>query len=342
MWRVLLDLLAAARRPLVVVDFETAGLGGKPPVEFAVLIWAPWREPEMDATTVSVRGQVPPGLTYACVQRLDPGMPIDHGATAVHKIRDEDVRGVPGVPMWNDLEVRMFFQGLASGDAAENEGPAIWCGHNAQGADLAWGRKWGYFPPAELDAVDTMRLVRRLQKEMPFPMFMEAVDPVGDETDVYIPAIAYGLDTFASSLDGAHVGLLGKRPENAHGALADCCSTSRVLARALNLWGPLWPPRRQDVPASANLSALLAALDAPPPGDVSWDGWLGPDETKVAGTGWVWRKGKHRGASAEADPSYRSWVMGLPRSPTGGDGEAWCSQHTADILQGLRPMAVAR
>lgn len=26
MWSVLLDLLAAARRPLVVVDFETAGL----------------------------------------------------------------------------------------------------------------------------------------------------------------------------------------------------------------------------------------------------------------------------------------------------------------------------
>ena len=342
MWRVLLDLLAAARRPLVVVDFETAGLGGKPPVEFAVLIWAPWREPEMDATTVSVRSQVPPGLTYACVQRIDPGMPIDPGATVVHKIRDEDVRGVPGVPMWNDLEVRMFFQGLASGDAAENEGPAIWCGHNAQGADLAWGRKWGYFPPAELDAVDTMRLVRRLQKEMPHPLAVDCLTPVcaGDpEATGAASCIFHGLDAYASSLIGSCVALMGERPSESHGALADCVSAVRVLCRILDLWSPLWPPRRQDVPASANLSALLAALDAPPPGDVSWDGWLGPDETKVAGTGWVWRKGKFKGQPAHAD----RYILDLPRMPTGEECKTWwCSQHTADILQGLRPMAAAR
>lgn len=333
MWRVLLDLLASVRRPLVVVDFETAGLGGKPPVEFAVLVWAPWRPAEDDETTRRCRVLVPPGLTYACVQRVDPGMPIDPGATAVHRIRDADVRGVAGVPMWNDLEVVGFFQSLAQGDAAENEGPAVLVGHNAQEADLAWGRWWKYFPQTEPDAIDTMRMHRRLAKEMPHPLAVDIVEQVGGATGV--PCIGWGLDAFASSLAGSHVALTGVRPEEAHGALADSCATARVLARMLDLWSPLWPTRRQDVPASANLSALLAGLDAPPPGQVGWDGWLAPDESKVPGTGFVWRRGKHKGRPADCDHGYRQWVLDRPRLPT-HDGEQWCSQHTADILGAAR------
>ena len=55
MWRRVLDLITRTRRPLVFFDFETAGLSGAPPVEFAALVWAPWCEPEMDALSVRAR-----------------------------------------------------------------------------------------------------------------------------------------------------------------------------------------------------------------------------------------------------------------------------------------------
>lgn len=324
MWRRLLDLLTAARRPLVVVDFETAGLSGAPPVEYAVLIWAPWREPEQDEETRATRPLVPPGLTYASSQRLHPRRAIDPGAMAVHGIRDEDV----ALCMPYDCEqVRGFFHALAAGDATENEGPAVWCGHNAQGADIAWMRLWGYLPDAEVDAIDTMRIARRLAKEHPFPMSPDLADGLA-------PCVGHGLDAYASSLTGLHVGLLGTRPDGAHGAMADGAATARCLARMLDLWDLLWPPAQKGVSPTAALAAMLAALDAPEPGATSWDGWL-----TATPAGYVWRKGKFRDRPAHRD----DWVLRLPRLPTGIDGESWwCSQQTADILAGLRPMAAVR
>ena len=332
MWRHLLNLLRDARRPLVVLDFETAGLGGAPPVEFAVLVWSPWEEPQDDEETRRVARLVPPGLTYAASMRLDPGQPIDPGATAVHKITDADVRGCQ---RYDDLELRAFFQTYASGEAGDTGcGPAVFCGHNAAEADVPWAQRWGYLPHVPLDVVDTMRIVRRLQKAQPFPLAHDLLTPVsaqdGEATLVYINCDGFGLDAYASSLVGSHVALLGERPEESHGAMADACSTARVLCRLLDLWSPMWPPHRSDLPASANLTALLAALDAPPPGQVSWDGWLAESPTG----GYTWRMGKFRGKPAHRD----DYILKLPRSPTGDDATRWwCSQHTADILQGLRP-----
>lgn len=343
MWRHLLDLLAAARRPLVLVDFETAGLGGAPPVEFAALVYSPWEAPVDDEETRRVAPLAPPGLTYAVQMRLDPLRPIDPGATRVHRIRDEDVRGKAAA--YNDLEVVGFFQGYASGDAADGVGAAVWCGHNAAGADVPWATRWGYLPDAELDVVDTMRVVRRMQREMPFPLAVDCLTPLKLSTHLAVAqCVEDGLDAYASSLVGAHVALCGARSEESHGAMVDCVSTARVLCRLLDLWSPMWPAARQDLPPSANLTALLAALDAPEPGRVSWDGWLAEDDRatpgqRATGPGYVWAKGKFRGQPAHRD----AWVMDLPRRPTGDDAlPYWCSQHTADILQGLRPMAVAR
>jgi DNA polymerase III epsilon subunit-like protein len=347
MWRRLLDLLAATRRPLVFVDFETAGLGGAPPVEFAVLVYSPWETPVDDEETRRVAPLVPPGLTYALQMRLDPLRPIDPGATRVHRIRDDDVCGK--ATAFNDLEIISFFQEYARGSCAppplhpetmdNSVNPAVWCGHNAAGADVPWARRWGYLPDADLDVVDTMRIVRRMQREMPHPLAVDTYTQIRLEHSFAVPQCVHdGLDAYASSLVGAHVALCGDRPAESHGAMADCVSTARVLCRLLDLWSPMWPPGRQDLPASANLSALLAALDAPEPGRVSWDGWLVEDD-KAGRAGFSWAKGKFRGQPAHRD----AWVMDLPRRPTGDDAlPYWCSQHTADVLQGLRPVAVAR
>lgn len=360
MWQYLLNLLRETRRPLVFVDFETSGLGGAPPVEFALLVYAPWEQPQDDDLTRACARVCPPGLSYACERRVNPRRPIDAGAERVHRIADADVKDC--IP-YDDLEIRAFFQGWNAGDSTDSVGPAIWCGHNAAGADVPWARSWGYLPGADLevDIVDTMRIVRRLQKAAAYPLAhdcltdldqakrtaiinVEGVEAIAHGLAAFgVPATSMGLDAFASSLVGAHAALLGGRPAKEHGALADCCSTARVLCRLLDLWSPMWPPGRADLPASANLGSLLAAFDAPPPGQVSWDGWLAEyDGTPVAGApAYVWAKGKHRGKAAGCDPGYRQWVCGLPRAPD-ASGDAWCSQHTADILRSQPAAAVVR
>jgi DNA polymerase III epsilon subunit-like protein len=358
MWSVLLDLLRAARRPLIFVDFETAGLGGKPPVEYAALVYAPWEAQADDAETRRAAAVCPPGLSFAVHQRVDPGVSIDPGATRVHGIKDADVRGLP---RWDSSEIREWFQACARGsatdDLATGEGPAIWCGHNIAGADAPWARKWDYLPDDDVDLIDTMRLCRRLQRDMPHPLAFDALTDLMVTTEGFVHgatmmASVVGLDAFASSLVGFHAAMTGARHE-AHGAMADCEATARAFCRALEAWAPLWPPRRQDLPASANLAAILAALDAPPQGQVSWDGWLAevdsPAPPKAARAGqqalpptgpiYEWAKGKFKGQPAHKD----TYVLNLPRRPTGDDAKSWwCSQHTADILAGLRPMAVSR
>lgn len=340
MWRSFLDLLTACRRPLVFIDFETAGLGGAPPVEFAMLFFAPWDPPSDDEVTRRAAKECPPGLTYAVNVRTNPIQPIDPGATRVHRITDADVRDCQP---YNDLELRVFFQVTALGDDKTGERPAVFVGHNAAEADVPWARRWGYLPPADhpapIDLIDTMRIARRIGRTHPYPLVCDIIPPIGDEQRAHVPAYVVGLDAYASSLVGVHAALTGRR-HDAHGALADCCATARVLARLLELWSSLLPPRRGDLTPDANLGALLAALDAPEPGVVSWDGWLAEAETE--GGGFTWHKGKHRGKPATIDPSYRQWVRSLPRHPTGVDGEAWCSQHTADILASLPALQVAR
>lgn len=338
MWQHLLSLLAAARRPLVVKDFETSGLSGAPPVEFAVLVWAPWEPPQEDVLTAAARMRTPPGLTYATSMRLDPLRPIDPGAQRVHGITDADVRGK--ATRWDDMEVRGFFRGYAEGDppplllgdvteaawrsagspatwpaspaslcncgqrqymtpsgitcanghggetgtpCAEEPriGPAIWCGHNAAASDVPWARRWGYLPEAEVDLIDTIRMARRLAAEHPYPLVVDIIPPVGDDAwtrawgHPLVPCIEDGLDCYAGSLVGVHKAVCGARPEGSHGALADCEATARVLARMLDLWAPLFAtPAADGKPPAEQLAALLAALDAPMPRDVSWDGWL--------------------------------------------------------------------
>lgn len=72
------DLLSL-ERPLVIFDLETTGL-----------------TPGDDRTVeIAYQKIMPDGTVTARTQRLNPGRPIPEDATAVHGIRDEDVRGEP-------------------------------------------------------------------------------------------------------------------------------------------------------------------------------------------------------------------------------------------------------
>ena len=375
MWQKFLDLLAAARRPLVVLDFETAGLGGAPPVEFALAYYAPWSEPADDETTRRARALCPPGLTYAASMRLDPLVPIDPEATAVHGIKDTDVRGK--ARPYNDLEVASLFAGLSVGSVADDEGPAVFVGHNAAEADVPWARRWGYLPSrmtrcgechlhqyktpsgltcprghggadsidATIDVVDTMRVQRRLTKDHPHPLVVDAHGLRGNawmqSEDGPLafrgcPIIGHGLKPYASNLEGLHTALFGDPHDGGHGALADACATIRCLAAVLELWSPLYSVACPGRDQADDLARLLAALDAPPPGQLGWDGWLAPcTPTGKGPVLWGRKARKYVGKPITVDPSYARWVCSLPSEPTGVDGEAWCSPRTREIIEAI-------
>lgn len=335
MWRRLLDLLAAARRPLVVLDFETSGLNGAPPVEYAVAMWAPWQAASDDPTTTAAATRAPPGLTYAATSRLNPGCVIHPAAQRVHGITAADLKDE--LP-YNDLGLQSVFRALAVGDpTAEGgaEGPAIWCGHNAAESDVPWAQLWGYLPqdPAPV-VLDTMRLQRRLVKSHPHPLHPDIADmDIWLPHPTHCPVCIHGLEPYATSLIGLHTALFGDPPTESHGAMADVLSTARCLAAMLELWAPLWPgPVTGEDPAAA-LDALLACLNAPPPGALSWDGWIAVDRDTDTLT-WGGKACKvGEGAPLTADRSYAEWVMSLPSAPTGRNGEAWCSEATRTVLR---------
>ena len=315
-------------------------------VEFAVAYYAPWCDPATDETTRRARDLCPPGLTYAASYRLDPLVPIDPEATAIHGIRDEDVRGK--APPFNEIGgVSSLFRGLAEGSPVDGEGPAVFVGHNAAEADVPWARRWGYLPD-KVDVVDTMRMQRRLTREHSHPLvpdahglasnaWMQSED--GPLAFRGCPIIGHGLKPYASNLEGLHTALFCDPHDGGHGALADLCATARCLAAMLELWSPLYSIACLGHSPADDLTRLLAALDAPPPGQLGWDGWLMMERPAVftVPVRYLWgRKArKHTGNPLHVDPSYARWVCSLPSEPTGVDGEAWCSPKTRAIIGGV-------
>ena len=332
MWRRVLDLLTRTRRPLVFFDFETSGLSGAPPVEFAALVWAPWCEPEMDPLSVRAREAAPPGLWMASAGRLNPGRKIDPGAGRVHGITDADVAKAP---RWDDIEQRAFWRALAEGSG--DELPAIFAGHNVAEADLAWMRTWGYLsadyqPPL----IDTMRFQRHLAHcdGMPMPPVPDAAGLADGPwrrhagTVVHCPAVSHGLRPYATSLEGLTTALFGDPADGGHGAPVDAVTSALCFWAMLDLWAPMFPGIVTGEDPHAALDAFLCVVNAPLPGALGPDGWLTRNALGALG----WARGKHKGRAITCDPGYLRWCRTLPRLPTGVDGESWCSAETAALL----------
>ena len=106
----MLDRLLPLERPLVVLDTEATGTNSR-------------ADRIVEIGCVKLH---PDGRQETWVRRVDPGMPIPRGATAIHGIRDEDVRDCPP---FRDIaeELRQFLDGcdLAGYNLSAFDLPAI-------------------------------------------------------------------------------------------------------------------------------------------------------------------------------------------------------------------------
>lgn len=333
MWNRLLSLLVATRRPLVFVDFVTAGHGGKPPVSYALAYWAPWAPPETDAVSTALRARCPPGLTYATHGLLNPECPIDPAVQQDNSISDADVQGCRS---YRDLEIAGLFRALDAGDAAQGEGRAIWAGHSiAEGMPWMWN--WGYLPnyhsPAPPAFVSTIRLQLRLTVDHPFPLLPDAYT-----AGVKAPCIGHGLKPYSWRLEGLHTALFGDpatgSPDDPTHAMAGISATVNCLAVMMELWAPLLPHAVTGEDPHEALALLLAALAAPPKDLLAWDCWVNVDRDTGALT-WSNESSSAAGCIGQplnADVDHANWVAALPSAPTGRDGDAWCSDATRTAI----------
>jgi DNA polymerase III epsilon subunit-like protein len=340
MWRRLLDLLTRTRTPLVFLDFETTGLAGAPPVEYAALVWAPWMAEETDDLSTRARLAAPPGLWQASTSRLNPGRPSDPEDLRTHGITDAEAKRAPRYDAPAQVQ---FWRDLAAGNGEpgdpEAERPAIFAGHNVAEADLAWMRAWGYLPEGyEPPLIDTMRLQRRLAHRdgNPFPAVPDAASLKDGPWQrdhaprVHCPVVSHGLRPYATNLEGLTTALYGDPAPGGHGALIDTTTSALCLWAMLELWEPIFPMACTIEDPHAALAKMLAVLNAPQHGALSHDGWLSQDLQGVI----RWRRGKHKGQRHNFDRSYNKWVNSLPRVPTGLDGADgyWCATETAALI----------
>lgn len=174
--------------------------------------------------------------------RVNPGVPIQPGAQAVHGISDADVAGCPGV----DTLVEPLRQ-LAGGVTVVT--------YNGRKFDLPVLRRCAGFEP-EHPAIDVMGLwtATKHMRDTDLDWFSEderaagapisagQVSTLPGPRQVGDPIFRLGRDAFAGSLAGAHGALVGRRMVKAHAALFDCHATARVLFALVALCKlPPWP-----------------------------------------------------------------------------------------------------
>lgn len=358
-----MDLLAAVRRPLVVLDYETTGLGpADRPVEAAWLVFAPWAPPETDETTRTARHllrgkywkvETAPGQSSDCHQavadsltacvhtRLDPQMPIPWEATQVHRIGDADVRGCPA---WNDVEVCAYVRSLADGtgtamargaDGAvvppDWAGPAVFCGHNIASFDMPRAAAWGHLNASTAigalvcqdDVIDTDRLVRRLKAEHPAPLAPDAL-PWGDPARPWPPLPVVG-DTLRPYATAMDGCRLALLGERPDDTTHGALVDACLAARVLHACLELWSPLwpRHEGKPPEEALAALLAALGAPPLDC---------RTGVADLAWDgWLALSH---AREHQGIHHTHRLAVP--PVGGDlaqrARVRCGKHAGKTL----------
>ena len=313
-WTRLVDIFSHAGRPLAFFDFETASLDGNP-CEFALAVLDSSEPTDMsdpdNAAAVEDLGEHGHGVAYVSSSRLDPGQDFSPGASAIHGITAADIEGCP---RFDDPQVIGLFQAMASNRV-------VWAGHNVFGFDLPLAERLGYIP-AGWQAIDSMRLVRRIQAEEDtrpqhppeyFHHYEGACEP--GEIQRSLPAMA-GLDLFKATLTSQHYALTGHRFEGAHGALSDVYASIRVMAELVNLWFGeevfIHFQMNAETPAQS-VEAIIKCFSQVPRDRVAWSGFLKPIEVNGSIVYEIVR-GKQRGKMLDEvsrdNPGDLEWAAG--------------------------------
>jgi DNA polymerase III epsilon subunit-like protein len=278
----LVTLCAAAGRPLVFFDIETASMSG-PPIEIAyAVLWPSAINMSNDAVRMAsdVDEQMPLGTADGWDvyhPRAPLGLAIAEGghgrmnptphrvsvsSTAIHGIRDDDLKDCPPL-MQHPAAARL---------RELDDAGAVFAGHNIEGFDLRTLERFGVLPKRPRVTLDTMRAARAIQSHDPFPFHEEC----------FTPAHRHGLDAFRSDLSSLHSAFFGERFDGAHGAYADVLANIRIAAAMLDMW------HEQDMAAleekaaklgpefNANdyLEWFLSYVTRPQLGYTGHDGWL--------------------------------------------------------------------
>lgn len=220
-------------------------------------------------------------------QRVNPGVPIHPGATAIHGITDADVAGLAGVE-----SVAETLRGVAATHTLVT--------FNGRRFDLRILQRLIGLQPA--CAVDVMGLWRDALTR-PVPAWnSDAERAAGDRRPRLIgepllrcggvgSSSTGGAKVYKESLEGSHYALLGRAVSDAHQALTDVHATARVLFALLALWGTDGgDPAALEARANWALSSVQDTADGP-----------------------VFAVGKYKGHLVRdvrrADPSYVGWAL---------------------------------
>lgn len=234
-----------APRPLAVIDLETtdAKVDDCGIVEFGAVGYSSGKVLAAAAAAQQYLASIAAGAPNTGVLpmpepdwrypvRINPGRPIAPGATAVHGITDEMVAGCPGAEALTGA-----LQTIADGYTVAT--------YNGIKFDLRiLARLCGFTPKW---SIDVMGVWAGAQDQPDPAWFPEGEGPDPDPAQgrrpgprvVGDPIFRLGRDVYRDSLGAAHGALLGRRLVGAHGALADCEGTARVLFALVALYATL-------------------------------------------------------------------------------------------------------
>lgn len=258
-------------RPLAFLDFETTGVKVKEDRILEVGMHLIFPVYDESGKWVSIQRET---KSF----RVNPGIPIPEGATAVHGITDDDVRDLP---KFNDPLPKTPHMTVAQGIHY------VLC-YN----------KDGEFEPKDLIGFNSNRF--------DFPLLLNEFWRVGIDWDYslhrFIDVGNIFKIMFPRTLSEAIKLYLGKDHSEAHSAEADICGTADVFLEMIKRHSkekdnPLWTPKTmQEMALFSNYGEHIADLS----GNLKWNS----DKTDL-----LFAIGENtRGKSVKSDPGFVQWM----------------------------------
>lgn len=169
-----------------------------------------------------------PEPAFKWCERFHPGVVIPEEATAIHGIRNDDVRGKPHVSVYRD-----WLLGLAA--------PCVVCGYNSRRYDVpVLQRVLGFSSNSQLDVQDLVKAC----SDRRAPRYRGTQDAVHQDEQgnlvfarTPLPVCQLGLKHTKQKLESVHAMFRGRELVGAHGASADTHATAEVFFAAIDVFG---------------------------------------------------------------------------------------------------------